>query len=171
MATRRSHHTRRGTYVTPRPYRANHLQRYGRDTTTSARPIQLPDREPRPASHWPNEPSCARPAVSSRAGTRTLPGRSSPRQNGAVQVLTTSAIRFPPLGRVDQCSPSLKSPASRGRCTNRFWVCGRVSRPVRALPVSAGRLLSQVGGVCPVSYTHLRAHETVLDLVCRLLLE
>ena len=26
-------------------------------------------------------------------------------------------------------------------------------------------------GVDPVSYTHLRAHETVLDLVCRLLLE
>ena len=28
-------------------------------------------------------------------------------------------------------------------------------------------------GTCPkaVSYTHLRAHETVLDLVCRLLLE
>ena len=26
-------------------------------------------------------------------------------------------------------------------------------------------------GVYPVSYTHLRAHETVLDLVCRLLLE
>ena len=28
-----------------------------------------------------------------------------------------------------------------------------------------------VGMVRPVSYTHLRAHETVLDLVCRLLLE
>ena len=29
-----------------------------------------------------------------------------------------------------------------------------------------------VGGTyLPVSYTHLRAHETVLDLVCRLLLE
>ena len=26
-------------------------------------------------------------------------------------------------------------------------------------------------GKAPVSYTHLRAHETVLDLVCRLLLE
>src|SRR5665811_2636340 len=26
-------------------------------------------------------------------------------------------------------------------------------------------------GSTPVSYTHLRAHETVLDLVCRLLLE
>ena len=29
----------------------------------------------------------------------------------------------------------------------------------------------QVSGMYPVSYTHLRAHETVLDLVCRLLLE
>ena len=29
--------------------------------------------------------------------------------------------------------------------------------------------LASRGG--PVSYTHLRAHETVLDLVCRLLLE
>ena len=28
----------------------------------------------------------------------------------------------------------------------------------------------EVGGA-PVSYTHLRAHETVLDIVCRLLLE
>ena len=27
------------------------------------------------------------------------------------------------------------------------------------------------GGITAVSYTHLRAHETVLDLVCRLLLE
>src|SRR5665811_2609375 len=31
-----------------------------------------------------------------------------------------------------------------------------------------GALLPLLG---PVSYTHLRAHETVLDLVCRLLLE
>src|SRR5665811_305598 len=26
----------------------------------------------------------------------------------------------------------------------------------------------QIGGGVPVSYTHLRAHETVLDIVCRL---
>ena len=39
-------------------------------------------------------------------------------------------------------------------------------------------LISALGGsplaaglAGPVSYTHLRAHETVLDLVCRLLLE
>ena len=30
---------------------------------------------------------------------------------------------------------------------------------------------SSARGLCAVSYTHLRAHETVLDLVCRLLLE
>ena len=31
--------------------------------------------------------------------------------------------------------------------------------------------LMLIDGRDPVSYTHLRAHETVLDLVCRLLLE
>ena len=39
---------------------------------------------------------------------------------------------------------------------------------VEALEAQAGRW--GISGV-PVSYTHLRAHETVLDLVCRLLLE
>ena len=40
-----------------------------------------------------------------------------------------------------------------------------------------GKVGTQAGGKPvefpdgPVSYTHLRAHETVLDLVCRLLLE
>ena len=33
-------------------------------------------------------------------------------------------------------------------------------------------IIDQDGNIYhPVSYTHLRAHETVLDLVCRLLLE
>mgnify|MGYP003381679954 CR=1 FL=1 len=31
--------------------------------------------------------------------------------------------------------------------------------------------LTTLVGASAVSYTHLRAHETVLDLVCRLLLE
>ena len=35
----------------------------------------------------------------------------------------------------------------------------------------AARELGVKLGLGPVSYTHLRAHETVLDLVCRLLLE
>ena len=56
---------------------------------------------------------------------------------------------------------------------------------MRVLPVtysgptttSIGNLATADKGDCglqlilPVSYTHLRAHETVLDLVCRLLLE
>ena len=35
--------------------------------------------------------------------------------------------------------------------------------------IGGGHRIRDVLG--PVSYTHLRAHETVLDLVCRLLLE
>ena len=35
----------------------------------------------------------------------------------------------------------------------------------------AGVFRTTVQGRISVSYTHLRAHETVLDLVCRLLLE
>ena len=34
-----------------------------------------------------------------------------------------------------------------------------------------GDVLHEQEDAVPVSYTHLRAHETVLDLVCRLLLE
>ena len=37
---------------------------------------------------------------------------------------------------------------------------------IAVMPVLAGAIT-----MVPVSYTHLRAHETVLDLVCRLLLE
>src|SRR5664280_3660495 len=48
-----------------------------------------------------------------------------------------------------------------------------VGRPCSEVvgPVSFGDLGPSDGGGDAVSYTHLRAHETVLDLVCRLLLE
>ena len=44
---------------------------------------------------------------------------------------------------------------------------------VRRNPLSRkyGFSKSTLSHACAVSYTHLRAHETVLDLVCRLLLE
>ena len=45
---------------------------------------------------------------------------------------------------------------------------GFATRPDQVETTS--RILAQPGPG-PVSYTHLRAHETVLDLVCRLLLE
>mgnify|MGYP003381640033 CR=1 FL=1 len=41
----------------------------------------------------------------------------------------------------------------------------RAERPLNLLTVTTSMR------PIPVSYTHLRAHETVLDLVCRLLLE
>ena len=39
----------------------------------------------------------------------------------------------------------------------------------KAIVITNQRCISR--GIISVSYTHLRAHETVLDLVCRLLLE
>ena len=36
--------------------------------------------------------------------------------------------------------------------------------------LDAAFIITCVGSLTAVSYTHLRAHETVLDLVCRLLL-
>ena len=51
-----------------------------------------------------------------------------------------------------------------------------VDHSVRAFCLSGGNLRADEMAArhiraIPVSYTHLRAHETVLDLVCRLLLE
>ena len=50
--------------------------------------------------------------------------------------------------------------------TTRLWA------RIRAAAHHKGTAISpQDAWVAAVSYTHLRAHETVLDLVCRLLLE
>ena len=48
-------------------------------------------------------------------------------------------------------------------------VASVMSGRVRMTPPRGARVY--VPEPTPVSYTHLRAHETVLDLVCRLLLE
>ena len=40
-----------------------------------------------------------------------------------------------------------------------------------ASTLNTGNLINEKTLTNPVSYTHLRAHETVLDIVCRLLLE
>ena len=44
-----------------------------------------------------------------------------------------------------------------------------IARSIKRRVISYG--ISQPADYTAVSYTHLRAHETVLDLVCRLLLE
>ena len=43
--------------------------------------------------------------------------------------------------------------------------------PAAQNPELKAELEAMRGAIEAVSYTHLRAHETVLDLVCRLLLE
>ena len=78
-------------------------------------------------------------------------------------------IRRPPRSTLDRSSAAsdvykrqdLVGEPRRRRCV----AITQIARQKRAVEGIAG-----AGGI-PVSYTHLRAHETVLDLVCRLLLE
>ena len=49
------------------------------------------------------------------------------------------------------------------------WIIGASIASVTTVSL-ATFFWSRQAGFWPVSYTHLRAHETVLDLVCRLLL-
>ena len=48
---------------------------------------------------------------------------------------------------------------------------GETGKSLREMVERAAALKAERLDQKPVSYTHLRAHETVLDLVCRLLLE
>src|SRR5664280_3627479 len=43
----------------------------------------------------------------------------------------------------------------------------RLIEPTAGSVLLSGENITQMGGSESVSYTHLRAHETVLDLVCR----
>ena len=78
-------------------------------------------------------------------------------------------IRRPPRSTLDRSSAASD--------VYKRQVFARLERPVLGNANIVGLGLgqfSQLGaelGQVPVSYTHLRAHETVLDLVCRLLLE
>ena len=82
-------------------------------------------------------------------------------------------IRRPPRSTLDRSSAASD--------VYKRQTCGR-PRPSRRAPTRATRSRTATSSSCSaarwawssrgaVSYTHLRAHETVLDLVCRLLLE
>ena len=60
---------------------------------------------------------------------------------------------------------SLKNRLSDAVVTKLIWV------KIDDQQLPAAGVTVDLGDGTPVSYTHLRAHETVLDLVCRLLLE
>ena len=59
----------------------------------------------------------------------------------------------------------------RDRTQGLFDVWAAAAAELGLKPVTAQARGGLSDGNWPVSYTHLRAHETVLDLVCRLLLE
>ena len=94
--------------------------------------------------------------------------------------------REPPISTLDRSSAAsdvykrqaMSSGKVHGMIAKGCMCCGKVVRGHNG--GSAGRNMRADGSNCgvakrkypaPVSYTHLRAHETVLDLVCRLLLE
>src|SRR5665811_1585521 len=87
--------------------------------------------------------------------------------------------RRPPAGRHGAPRPARlrRSPAARGvrgamaaPALFRSVQPGRLDDPIddQRDPLALGAVDEEPEGVA-VSYTHLRAHETVLDLVCRLL--
>ena len=78
-------------------------------------------------------------------------------------------IRRPP--RSTQSRSSAASDVYKRQVNS--WGCPRAAHIAIQIKMSTAFLDQpwKDGAQEPVSYTHLRAHETVLDLVCRLLLE
>src|SRR5665811_893397 len=66
---------------------------------------------------------------------------------------------------------SSSPPAARSRATTSAPTMARSLPTTTTSPSTAPRTSPRWHHPALVSYTHLRAHETVLDLVCRLLLE
>ena len=90
-------------------------------------------------------------------------------------------IRRPPRSTLDRSSAA--SDVYKRQALTYAWAAPRLGHAVALLgaalmavsfwPLAAGREALRAGMLpffMAVSYTHLRAHETVLDLVCRLLL-
>ena len=78
-------------------------------------------------------------------------------------------IRRPPRATLDRSSAA--SDVYKRQVLLRVDEDGEVGAQEHGLDRAQVDVGVPARGVHPVSYTHLRAHETVLDLVCRLLLE
>src|SRR5659263_742373 len=108
--------------------------------------------------------------------SRVIPSRMSSETNGVRTVPLRTRKTFSPLP--SETNPSLVSSIASSYPS---WTASTFARTLFTyapanLPVG-GRALSDTRAqelthtLRPVSYTHLRAHETRHDLVCRLLLE
>ena len=78
-------------------------------------------------------------------------------------------IRRPPRSTLDRSSAA--SDVYKRQTPEEALVLQQSGVDLNALAPNAEPGNKLANGLVPVSYTHLRAHETVLDLVCRLLLE
>ena len=78
-------------------------------------------------------------------------------------------IRRPPRSTLDRSSAASDVYKRQGVREHGGQRSQGAGEPEVARRTGGGRVYLQ--GAASVSYTHLRAHETVLDLVCRLLLE
>ena len=78
-------------------------------------------------------------------------------------------IRRPPRSTLDRSSAA--SDVYKRQVLDNARKYGSGAIGVRVFACDATHMTIEVRDRGPVSYTHLRAHETVLDLVCRLLLE
>src|SRR5450756_2857230 len=92
--------------------------------------------------------------------------------------VSVDLMRRRPCGPVDRPTLEVREPPGPvlGHRLVADWVAEEAGLPATARPQVPNRPVHLVrpGGrrpVHPVSYTHLRAHETRHDLVCRLLLE
>ena len=78
-------------------------------------------------------------------------------------------IRRPPRSTLDRSSAASDVYKRQGVLGRSFFtVAAKTSPVILGIAMSVITTSNSSGAV---SYTHLRAHETVLDLVCRLLLE
>ncbi len=84
------------------------------------------------------------------------------------QARLEAGLTLTDLARMAEMSPSYLTEIEKGR---KYPRADKIVKMAEALGKPYDDLVSIRLAPSPVSYTHLRAHETVLDLVCRLLLE
>src|SRR5665648_1012885 len=107
-----------------------------------------------------------RNSANARRARRTAVGKSRPRQVSFTSIESKWPVTSEPVGRILGGDPALQ-----GRAVHPDGVLGdpEVGEGLPRGDPDLGGHQVDVGD--PVSYTHLRAHETRHDLVCRLLLE
>ena len=86
-----------------------------------------------------------------------------------VRLLFFLMIRRPPRSTLDRSSAASDVYKRQAETINLYL--NREPRFYANLAITGGYWRTHGVRINTVSYTHLRAHETVLDLVCRLLLE